>query len=351
MLVICEDCAKKYNIDEHKMQGQRARFSCQECGHIIVVQRPGDDRGKQPDGSNEDKAGDNTTEAKREQPQPEQSEGKVAEQEKKTEDRAKKTKRRGKGFSIGFYLLLALSIGFISIAAALAFLYFKYIPQIINEQVVLRTSAITTIFAGSVQQPLLDANYPQVNKEVNRVSQLPGVAYAAVVNKKGIVVAGLFNDLSNFDQVFAARVKAEGFPREVIEKNPLEGGVTENFARFVVGGQMIQDKGLLLQESGGAVHIGTYISEVDHDIYKALFSPLSLSIMGALFFGGVFIFFLIARSISKPLIELTDVVNRISLGELDLTVDRKGPSEVRELAAAFERMRYSIKAAIGRLKK
>ncbi|MCL2790322.1 MAG: zinc-ribbon domain-containing protein [Desulfobulbus sp.] len=37
MLVICEECSKKYNIDESKMKGDRARFSCQECGNIIVV--------------------------------------------------------------------------------------------------------------------------------------------------------------------------------------------------------------------------------------------------------------------------------------------------------------------------
>ena len=37
MLVICEDCSKKYNVDESKIKGTRARFSCQECGHIIVV--------------------------------------------------------------------------------------------------------------------------------------------------------------------------------------------------------------------------------------------------------------------------------------------------------------------------
>jgi predicted Zn finger-like uncharacterized protein len=37
MLAICEDCSKKYSIDESKIKGTRARFSCQECGHIIVV--------------------------------------------------------------------------------------------------------------------------------------------------------------------------------------------------------------------------------------------------------------------------------------------------------------------------
>ena len=41
MLAICEECSKKYNIDESKMKGERARFSCQECGHIIVVLKKG----------------------------------------------------------------------------------------------------------------------------------------------------------------------------------------------------------------------------------------------------------------------------------------------------------------------
>lgn len=39
MLVICEDCAKKYNIDESKIRGNRARFTCNECGHIIIVDK------------------------------------------------------------------------------------------------------------------------------------------------------------------------------------------------------------------------------------------------------------------------------------------------------------------------
>ena len=39
MLVICEDCAKKYNIDESRIKGNRARFTCNECGHIIIVNK------------------------------------------------------------------------------------------------------------------------------------------------------------------------------------------------------------------------------------------------------------------------------------------------------------------------
>ncbi len=47
MLAICEDCSKKYNIDESKMKSARASFSCQECGHIIVVVKSGLDQSQQ----------------------------------------------------------------------------------------------------------------------------------------------------------------------------------------------------------------------------------------------------------------------------------------------------------------
>lgn len=39
MLVICEDCAKKYNIDETRIRSRRARFTCNACGHIIIVDK------------------------------------------------------------------------------------------------------------------------------------------------------------------------------------------------------------------------------------------------------------------------------------------------------------------------
>jgi len=49
MIAICEDCAKKYNIDESKMKSDAARFSCFECGHIIVVKKNKKTKEKQED--------------------------------------------------------------------------------------------------------------------------------------------------------------------------------------------------------------------------------------------------------------------------------------------------------------
>lgn len=40
MLVICEECSKKYNVDESRIKGAKARFTCQKCGHGIIVRKP-----------------------------------------------------------------------------------------------------------------------------------------------------------------------------------------------------------------------------------------------------------------------------------------------------------------------
>ena len=105
MLVICEDCAKKFNIDEKQIQGKKAQFTCNECGHIIVVEKPPESPPKE-----------------KEPP------------EAKTNDRhiAKGTKKvpPGKGVSIRAYLLLTMVVGFVVISVAFAYLYLKFIPEL-----------------------------------------------------------------------------------------------------------------------------------------------------------------------------------------------------------------------------
>ena len=39
MIVICEECGKKYKIDPTKIKGEQARFKCKACSHIITVKK------------------------------------------------------------------------------------------------------------------------------------------------------------------------------------------------------------------------------------------------------------------------------------------------------------------------
>ncbi len=40
MIVICEECGKKYSIDPLKIKSDKARFKCKVCDFIITVIKP-----------------------------------------------------------------------------------------------------------------------------------------------------------------------------------------------------------------------------------------------------------------------------------------------------------------------
>ncbi len=333
MLVICEDCGKKFNVDENRIRGKKAKFTCNKCGHIIVVEKP---VAKVPEPDQE------------KVPEPEGTEEKKAD-DSGAASSARKKNSASKGIPISIYIFLTLVTGFLMVSGAFGYLYFKYIPEIVNTQIELRTSAITESFSGVIHKPLLLRNYLQINKEAKRVSKLPGVAYAAVINKKGIVVAGFFSDISRFDGKFQKKVKEAGMPVSVLSQNKLSPGKSHATARISMGGQVIYDEVVAIADTGAEVHVGTYVSEVDEAIQNVLISPLTFTILGIILLIGFVVFILLTRAITKPMHELTDVANRISLGEMNLAVRSRGPREMRDLAGAFERMRQSIKGAIERL--
>jgi HAMP domain-containing protein/uncharacterized protein YlaI len=314
MEVICEKCERKHNIDENRIKGPRVKFACLDCGHTISIQKN---------------------------------------QKKKKSSTSLSTpkKKGGEGLSIKTYLLLTMTLGFIVITGTFTFLAFRYIPDIISNQIELRTQAITSAFSGGIQKPLLLRNYLQVNQEAKRTSQLPGVAYAAVVNDKGIVVGGFFSDLKKFDQDFADLIKLKGFPADLLNQNKLTPGADKNNARITMGGQTIFDEVAPIPDTGGQVHVGIYVSEIDTAIRDAVFSPLTLSLSLVVLLFGFAIFILTGRSITKPMVDLTDIVNRISLGETDLAITPSGPREMRELSSAFERMHQSVKYVMSKLEK
>jgi len=78
--------------------------------------------------------------------------------------------------------------------------------------------------------------------------------------------------------------------------------------------------------------VGTFPYNMAADIKKALLTPTSMMFIGLILFCGLLLFFILVRAISVPLKDLTDIVDRISLGELDLSVRPRGPREIRNLA-------------------
>ncbi len=367
MLVTCDECRKKYEINLAGISAPKARFSCKNCGHLVSIVVP-----PKLDDTKMNQLADDINDIQKDTP------GSVAHQavdtlnetentpEPFTEEKEPRVKPaqpaaaassspvgisapRGKGIRIGTYLFVTFLVIVLALGGLLGYFYMKYVPQLLNEQVDLRTSAISQTLSSAIQEPLLVRNYLRVNKTAESVSKLPGVAYVSVINKRGIPIAGLFGDPGRFSPDFAANLKQKGFPKSLVSQNAIIAQQKTQSKDISVGGQPIHDVAVALQEAGGEVHVGLFTEDIKKSIQKTLY-PLAIT-LGALTLLGLIGFLILAKAISKPIRELTSTANKISIGELDIAIQPKGPEEVRTLAYSLERMRISIKAAMDRLRK
>ena len=74
-------------------------------------------------------------------------------------------------------------------------------------------------------------------------------------------------------------------------------------------------------------------------------------IMGVSLIVVILITSLYAGTIVKPIVHLTEVADRISLGDLDTKIEIRSSDEVGMLAESFDRMQESLRAAIDRLRR
>ncbi|CAG1773013.1 partial Methyl-accepting chemotaxis protein McpB, partial [uncultured bacterium] len=72
----------------------------------------------------------------------------------------------------------------------------------------------------------------------------------------------------------------------------------------------------------------------------------------ALIVGGiaVSVAIFLARTLTRPIVQLTQIADRISLGELDMEIGLDRKDEIGELAEALTRMQASLQAIMERLR-
>lgn len=76
----------------------------------------------------------------------------------------------------------------------------------------------------------------------------------------------------------------------------------------------------------------------------------SLGVAVLSLFAALVLVFSVARSITRPITQLSRVADRLSLGELDARIEIDSKDEVGELAESISRMQVSLQAAIERLR-
>jgi methyl-accepting chemotaxis protein len=80
-------------------------------------------------------------------------------------------------------------------------------------------------------------------------------------------------------------------------------------------------------------------------------SVFGLVLFGATILAVLLISLIAGRAITRPINQLTDVAERISLGELDAQIRIRSKDEIGDLAGAIQRMADSIRLSIERLRK
>jgi HAMP domain-containing protein len=326
MIIQCTGCQKTLEVDENRFTRDRMRGVCPGCKTIIEVARP--------------RTGPTEAAAPQEEARKEES--------SQTGPKASVPGgSRLSGLSIS-QKLQVLFLSFILITGGVVtFLYLSFVPAMMNDQIRLRTVSVARAFSGAVQQPLLVKNYLQVNQTAVTNAALPHVAYVSVLNKRGIVVAGIFGDKTRFDEGFNAVIDKEGFPSSLSARNRIREGEEQGEAAFTLGGQKVFDVAVPIENTGGEAHVGIFTQDAEHAVEKRLV-PL-LEILGIMVLSGSLAFIWVGRSISRPIKDLTSAAEKISKGEMDHPITVKSGGEIGELARSLERMRFSINTAMDRL--
>jgi two-component system, cell cycle sensor histidine kinase and response regulator CckA len=205
----------------------------------------------------------------------------------------------------------------------------------LRDQLDKRALAIATNFSDAAAGHVAGRNTLALHALARKYTFLDGVAYAYVEDGKGEIVAHTFG---TFPQELQPDPSA-GAKRKVQRRElKWEGKTLYETAAPVLEGQM------------GTVHVGFWADAMQNEIQRALV-PI-IAVIAIVPFVGALLSFLLAHWIVRPIVGLTQIADKVTMGDLETSVGGECVSardEIGDLARALERMRSSLRAAMLRL--
>jgi len=387
MIVICEECGKKYRIDPVKIKGKAASFKCRACTHLIVVSKPEpsvSESAAPPPPPEFRPTLEPITSSIEDGPSTTVSDA----AEMPAVDEASIRRRRGAG-GMGLrakMLLLFLMVPMVLMAGA-SLLYLWQLDtttglltrestQFVNRMAEDKIADLSAAVAMQCRLYLL--SHPELKKEdFNQDIGFKSIA----VQKVGLTGYTALYQLPGSDGVW--RTWAHIDPKIIgIDMLTLKGPLRENFTGFwrifsgVKGGKKSQgyytwkdkdgtfrDKFMVCTPIPGTrfvIAATTYMDEFTGPMrtMQATAEALTLrakmttiAILGATLLLIGLIVFIYGHRLTSKIRSLTEVADRISVGELGMEIETKSRDEIGELAEAIARMQDSIRLSIERLRR
>ncbi len=189
--------------------------------------------------------------------------------------------------------------------------------------------------AKESEEPIINGDSASLFEICDRVKSAGDVDYALVTDDAGNLLAHTF--------------EVENLPEKFLKANLVRSD-TLSIKTIIFNKVPYMDIGVpILGGELGTFRIGISLLRVKREVNKILKSLFVIVVIVLL--GGIAMAIIFANSIVNPIVHLTEVANKLSMGDFDVKIDVKSNDEIGELAQAIERMSRSLKLAIERLRR
>jgi two-component system, cell cycle sensor histidine kinase and response regulator CckA len=230
----------------------------------------------------------------------------------------------------GVFAGVMLTLGFLVVATV-----YQLTKDALREQLDQRVLLLANNLSDAAAGHLVGGNLLALHALARKYTLLDGVAYAFIQDGKGNVVAHTLGT----------------FPPELQQGLPRTGQRQIDRRELSLGGASAYETSVpILEGQLGTVHVGFWSAAVEKEIQRILVPLIGIMILIPLV--GALLSFFLAHWIVRPLVGLTQIADRVTMGDLETSVSGKcltSRDEIGDLARSLERMRSSLKAAMLRL--
>jgi predicted Zn finger-like uncharacterized protein len=388
MIVNCEECGKRYKIDPDKIPGDRAKFKCKECGHIITVRRHAEPAGTPAEAAPQPPPEEPAAQGPNAEPGPSEEkapgEGPAAEKPE-TKLSARDGRRRRLGLR-GKMTLLFFAVPILCVAAA-GWLYIHQLDKL---------SYMITRESTETVNRMAEDQVAQIARSVAAQCRIylkanPGVQGSELANDPEFQEIAVQKVGETGYTAFHEQPGADGIWRNWAHPNPDIVGIDmkslkkpmgasfPGFWRVFTGGRDgkesrgyytwqdrdggFRDKFMVCTPVEGTPYVvaaTTYLEEFTAPVKRladeaeALTLSTKTAILGILAGTLILIGLLVSiygHRLTRRITYLTDAAEKISVGELDEEIEIRSNDEIGDLAEAISRMQDSIRLSIERLRR
>ena len=212
---------------------------------------------------------------------------------------------------------------------------YQFIRNALRDQLHQRVLLMANTLSDAVAGHIVSGNLLALHALARKYTLLDGVAYAFIEDGKGEIVAHTLGT----------------FPPELRQRLPLTGQRQSYRRELSLGGKMVYETAVpILEGQVGTVHVGFWTDAVEKEIQRVVLPLIGIMVLVPCF--GALLSFLLAHWMVRPIVGLTEVADKVTMGDLETSVSGQCVSsrdEIGDLARSLERMRSSLKAAMLRL--